>query len=101
MFASATLYESGPNFYFLQPLRNSLSSEHLHDQLPLHITAEPVHLEQFAVIEGRKVVDIDLASLGEEKGERKRDIPQVSPEAEDPNSLIKIRFPRPTILCWA
>lgn len=55
-----------PNSYSLQPLQ---ISECLHNQFPLHITAEPVHLEQLAVIEGRKVVDVDLASLGERNRE--------------------------------
>lgn len=40
------------------------ASELLDDQLPLHITAESVHLEHLAVIEGREVVDVDLPGLG-------------------------------------
>lgn len=40
------------------------ASELLDNQLPLHIPAEPVHLEHFTVIEGREVVDVDLPSLG-------------------------------------
>jgi len=40
------------------------ASELLDYQLPLHITAEPVHLEHLTVIEGREVVDVDLPSLG-------------------------------------
>lgn len=40
------------------------ASELLDNQLPLHIPAESVHLEHFAVIEGREVVDVDLPSLG-------------------------------------
>lgn len=52
------------NSYYPEPLRNLLASECLHNQFPLHVAAEPVHLEQFTVVEGRKVVDVDLASLG-------------------------------------
>lgn len=45
------------------------ASELLDNQLPFHIPAEPVHPEHFAVIEGREVVNVDLPSLGGEKGE--------------------------------
>lgn len=44
------------------------ASELLDNQLPLHIPAEPVHLEHLAVVEGREVVDVDLPSLGEGGG---------------------------------
>lgn len=47
------------------------ASKLLDDQLPLHITAEPVNLEHLAVIEGREVVDVDLPGLGREQSRRR------------------------------
>lgn len=47
------------------------SLELLDDHLPFHLAAELVHLEQFAVVEGREGVNVDLASLGEENRGRR------------------------------